>query len=79
MKIAILGSSHKSFISPLLSPIGIDDLPDGYNGAPFIGILIKELLSLGHKIVVITKFKHQKETLVDKYWCEIKINQTKHI
>jgi glycosyltransferase involved in cell wall biosynthesis len=54
MKIAILAPSHKSFISHLLPNIDADDLPEGYNGAPFIGILIKELLSLGHEVVAIT-------------------------
>jgi glycosyltransferase involved in cell wall biosynthesis len=63
MKIAILAPSHKSFISPLLSPIDIDDLPDGYNGAPFIGILINELLSLGHEVVAITTSE-----LIDNDW-----------
>lgn len=54
MKIAILAPSHKSFISQFLTDLDIDDLPDGYNGAPFIGILIAELLELGHEVIAIT-------------------------
>lgn len=54
MKIAILAPSHKSFISQFLKNIEPQDLPEGYFGAPFIGILIKELLNQGHEIIAVT-------------------------
>jgi len=54
MKIAILAPSHKSFITQFLPDIDLDILPEGYNGAPFIGILIKELLALGLEVIAIT-------------------------
>lgn len=54
MKIAILAPSHKSFIGNLLPDVDMDILPEGYNGAPFIGILITGLLALGHEVIAIT-------------------------
>lgn len=54
MKIALLAPSHKSFISGFLPNVSIAELPEGYNGAPFIGILITELLALGHSVIAIT-------------------------
>lgn len=54
MKIAILAPTHKSFISKLLTNIPVEELPDGYDGAPFLGIIIEELLKQGHEVIVIT-------------------------
>ncbi len=54
MKIALLAPSHKSFISGFLPYVSIAELPEGYNAAPFIGILITELLALGHSVIAIT-------------------------
>lgn len=54
MKIAILAPSHKSFISCFLPDVKLIDLPEGYNGAPFVGILISELLALGHEVIAVT-------------------------
>ena len=54
MKICILSPSHKSFIREFLPPFENENLPDGYDGAPFIGTLIKEFLEMGHSVVAIT-------------------------
>lgn len=54
MKIAILAPSHKSFIARFLSNYESNLLPEGYWGAPFIGILIDEILMRGHEVVAIT-------------------------
>lgn len=54
MKIAILAPTHKSFIGKFLSNYSQDDFPEGYYGAPFLGILIEEYLKLGHEVTAIT-------------------------
>ena len=54
MHIAILAPSHKSFISKFLPNHRIEDLPEGYDGAPFIGTIINELLNMNHKVTAIT-------------------------
>lgn len=54
MKIAIIAPSHKSFIGQFLLNFSTEVLPDGYNGAPFLGILIEEYLKLGHEVIAIT-------------------------
>lgn len=84
MKIAIIGPTHKSFISDLLDPgYNYDKLPSGYNGAPFLGILIKELLYKGHEIIAITtsiNFDHnsQNETFYGENFKWIVIPSRKH-
>jgi glycosyltransferase involved in cell wall biosynthesis len=59
MHIAILSPSDKSFISKFLPNIDITNLPDGYFGAPFIGTIITELISLNHRVTAITTTKAQ--------------------
>jgi len=54
MKIAILAPSDKSFIKEFLPNQDFEQLPAGYSGAPFIGTLLKELLSLDHNVIAIT-------------------------
>ena len=54
MRIVILAPTHKSFIGKFLSEEDSDKLPEGYFGAPFLGVLIQELLRKGHYIVSIT-------------------------
>jgi glycosyltransferase involved in cell wall biosynthesis len=54
MKIVLLAPTHKSFISRFLPDVNADDLPEGYYGAPFIGVIITELLALGHEVIAIT-------------------------
>jgi glycosyltransferase involved in cell wall biosynthesis len=57
MRIAILAPSDRSFIKDLLNTENFEKLPIGYSGAPFIGILIKELLKLNHSVTAITTSK----------------------
>ena len=54
MKIAILAPSHKSFIGKFLPNYPDEVLPEGYNGAPFLGVLIEEFLKKGHEVIAIT-------------------------
>ena len=54
MHIAILSPSDRSIIKQFLPNQEHDNLPIGYTGAPFIGILIKELLSQNHQVTAIT-------------------------
>lgn len=54
MKICILSPSHKSFIQAFLPSYDNEKLPDGYDGAPFIGTLIREFLEMGHSVVAVT-------------------------
>ncbi|TDE08405.1 glycosyltransferase family 4 protein [Dyadobacter psychrotolerans] len=54
MKIVIIGPTHKSFIGKLLNVRDLTSLPDGYYGAPFLGVVIKELLNRGHNVISIT-------------------------
>jgi glycosyltransferase involved in cell wall biosynthesis len=54
MHVAILAPCHKSFISFFLPQYNIEDLPEGYNGAPWIASIISEVLSKGHKLTVIS-------------------------
>jgi len=54
MHIAILAPSHKSFIVSFLQNHNVEDLPEGYFGAPFIGTIILELLKQGHQVTAIT-------------------------
>lgn len=53
MRIVILAPSDKSFINQFLNE-NLEELPNGYSGAPFIGTLIKELLSKNHEVIAIT-------------------------
>jgi glycosyltransferase involved in cell wall biosynthesis len=53
MKIAVLAPICKSDICQLLTT-NFEDLPYGYDGAPFIGTLIAQLLSEGHTVIGIT-------------------------
>lgn len=59
MHIAILSPSDKSFISKFLPNIDTAILPEGYFGAPFIGTIIEEFLSLNHHVTAITTTKAQ--------------------
>lgn len=52
MNIAILAPTHKSFICSLLPEYY--ELPDGSNGAPWVGSIISQLLKNGHKVTAIT-------------------------
>ncbi|MBP6054920.1 MAG: glycosyltransferase family 4 protein [Cytophagaceae bacterium] len=54
MHIAILAPIHRSFISFLLPNYLLNDLPEGYNGAPWIGPMLAELVNQGHTVTVIT-------------------------
>jgi len=54
MHIAILGPTHKSFISSFLPNINSDTLPEGILSAPFIGTIIEELLLNKHTVTAIT-------------------------
>jgi glycosyltransferase involved in cell wall biosynthesis len=54
MKIVILAPTHRSFISRHLTTYSENELPEGYFGAPIIGLIISELLNLGHEVVSIT-------------------------
>lgn len=54
MHIAILAPSDRSFISQFLPNQELANLPIGYSGAPFIGVLIAELLSQNHQVTAIT-------------------------
>lgn len=54
MKILLLGPTHISFIKKFLDPLDINDAPEGYYGAPFIGTIIEELLLRGHEVVSVT-------------------------
>jgi len=54
MHISILAPCHKSFIYKFLSNYKKDDLPEGYDGAPWIGHIIDGLLNKGHQVTVIT-------------------------
>jgi glycosyltransferase involved in cell wall biosynthesis len=54
MHIAILSPSDRSFIINFLPGYNLNDLPPGYSGAPFIGILIAELLKQNHRVTAIT-------------------------
>lgn len=68
MHIAILSPSDRSFISKFLPNIDADILPEGYFGAPFIGTIIEELLSLNHRVTAITTTKAKNEDYeVKKY------------
>lgn len=54
MHIAIVSPSDKSYISSFLPNTDIEKLPNGYNGAIFIGTIIKGLLKQNHKVTAIT-------------------------
>jgi len=54
MHIAILAPTHKSFIANFLPNVNSEELPEGYFGAPFIAILIKEFLEQEHFVTAIT-------------------------
>jgi glycosyltransferase involved in cell wall biosynthesis len=54
MKIVLLAPSHRSFISQYLPNQQEESLPYGSYGAPFIGLLITELLARGHEVISIT-------------------------
>lgn len=54
MHIAILAPTHKSFISDFLPNETLAELPDGIASAPFVGILIEELLNLNYSVTAIT-------------------------
>jgi glycosyltransferase involved in cell wall biosynthesis len=69
MHIAILAPSDKSFVSHFLSNISINDLPDGYLGAPFIGTIAHKLLDLNHKVTLITTSKAISNDYTTKIFC----------
>jgi glycosyltransferase involved in cell wall biosynthesis len=54
MKIAIVGPSHRSFISKFLPNYNQEELPEGYFGAQFIGTIIEELLERNHEVIALT-------------------------
>lgn len=54
MHIAILGPSDRSYTINHLDNYSLEMLPTGIMGAPFIGIIINELLNSGHKVTAIT-------------------------
>jgi glycosyltransferase involved in cell wall biosynthesis len=54
MKIVLLAPSHRSFIAKYLPYHQEELLPYGGYGAPFVGLLISELLARGHEVVSIT-------------------------
>lgn len=54
MKVVILAPSHRSFISKYLPQCDESLLPEGYSGAPFIGLLIGEFLHRGIEVIAIT-------------------------
>jgi glycosyltransferase involved in cell wall biosynthesis len=54
MRIVIVAPSDKSYISGFLPNEDYEALPNGYNGAIFIGTLIKEFLNRGHIVTAIT-------------------------
>jgi glycosyltransferase involved in cell wall biosynthesis len=54
MHIAILAPTHRSFISKFLPQTNLQDLPEGFNGAPWIGPIIEQILNEGHIVSVIS-------------------------
>lgn len=54
MHIAIVAPSDRSYTGNYLTNYSFDILPLGITGAPFIGIIINELLSRGHQVTAIT-------------------------
>lgn len=54
MHIVILAPSDKSFITKFLPAYDLNKLPIGYQGAPFIGNIISELLKKKHQVTAIT-------------------------
>ena len=54
MHIAILAPTHRSYISKFLPQTNLQDLPEGFNGAPWIGPIIEHILNEGHFVTVIT-------------------------
>lgn len=54
MHIAILAPSDRSFITKFLPAYDLNKLPIGYQGAPFIGNIISELLKKKHQVTAIT-------------------------
>ena len=76
MHIAILAPSDRSFTSKHLPNVDFAELPAGSSTAPFIGIMIDELLKRGHTVTAITtskainndystkEFNHQKFTWI---------------
>jgi glycosyltransferase involved in cell wall biosynthesis len=76
MNIVILAPSASSFVYKFLPNFQKDDLPIGYEGAPFIGTLVKEFLIQNHRVTLITttqslnndysikKFEHEKFTWI---------------
>ncbi|WP_456379217.1 glycosyltransferase family 4 protein [Lutibacter sp.] len=54
MHIAIASPSDKSYISSFLPNEDINKLPNGYDGAIFIGTIIQELLKQGYTVTAIT-------------------------
>ena len=69
MHIAILAPSHKSFIINFLQNHNVEDLPDGYFGAPFIGSIILELLKKGHQVTAITTSTSVKGVYSTQNYC----------
>jgi glycosyltransferase involved in cell wall biosynthesis len=54
MKIVIVAPSHRSFIKDFLPNTDENILPEGYFGAPIIGLLIHEFLKSGNDVTAIT-------------------------
>ena len=54
MHIVILAPSDRSFITKFLPAYDLNKLPIGYQGAPFIGNIISELLKKKHQVTAIT-------------------------
>ena len=54
MKIAIIAPFDKHGVHKFLQNYDLDDLPLGYQGAPFLSDIVDELISLNHKVIAIT-------------------------
>jgi glycosyltransferase involved in cell wall biosynthesis len=54
MRIAIVSPSDKSYISKFLPNENMHELPNGYEGAIFIGSLIDVFLKMNHEVIAIT-------------------------
>lgn len=74
MHIAILAPSHKSFIADFLSEADSKKLPDGYDGAPFIGVLINDFLKMDHTVTAITTTVAMNDDYSTKVYTHGKFN-----
>jgi glycosyltransferase involved in cell wall biosynthesis len=69
MKIVLLAPSHRSFVAKYLPYNQEDLLPYGGYGAPFVGLLISELLARGHEVVSITTSMASDHDYTVKEFC----------